>query len=174
MSSCFCFLSMFLVAVNGLQRLERKRYDPKELAGISCVNVKETQGNVRYRQKRAIPSLIIKGRSAANYLLQGTTRLPTKTPSQRRFEKPGNFQTALNDFYSVGPRNVRIVSQGNKISRVSGQVGDRQLFLTKCSRGEHCLPVLEIRNTEVMLHQAPILYDLLGIPCDKIVYMKPL
>ena len=59
-----------------------------------------------------------------------------------------------------------------QISRVSGQVGDRQLFLTKCSPGENCLPVLEIRNSEATLHDAPILYDLLGIPCDKIVYKK--
>ena len=59
-----------------------------------------------------------------------------------------------------------------QVSEVTGQVGDRQLILTKCSVAENCLPVLDIRSTDAKTQYAAILYDMFGAPYDRIVYKE--
>ena len=78
------------------------------------------------------------------------------TKKIRKYEKPGNADTALLDFYSVQPANVQRKSNFNFGNlrkgydgdyNIIGRVGDKQLILRpKGDRLSNHNPVLEIRT----------------------------
>lgn len=50
---------------------------------------------------------------------------------QRTFRKFGNYQTAIDDFYSLKPTDVRTVKMANGIEAKAGMVGGYKLYIYK-------------------------------------------
>ena len=47
------------------------------------------------------------GMAAVRKLTLNSLAVPLKSQVYRRYEKPGDFETAVRDFYSVKPTNVK-------------------------------------------------------------------
>ena len=56
------------------------------------------------------------GLKATKSLLRGTKTLPHTNKMYRDFEKLGNYQQALQDFYSVNPTSIRNINTRNGVS----------------------------------------------------------
>ena len=52
--------------------------------------------------------IVHEGEAAVRFLLNGARPIWARSRFHQRFEKQGDFKTALKDFYSVGPRDVHI------------------------------------------------------------------
>ena len=122
---------------------------------------------IRNLRKRSA-NLAAKGMAALEKLLNGATKY--RTNSQARFyRKPGNRETALNDFNSVKPvlnrqnANTLRVRAGKRPGQVIiGTVGDRRLILMMGGdRNSGYLPVLEIRSA------TDVLFDRIVYKIDK-------
>lgn len=100
--------------------------------------------------KRAVP-MAVRGLNALNKLLSGSSPMRATSDVYRRYEKPGDFETALREFYSVKPRNVRerknnfhVQHQAGRV--ITGNVGNRRLVLR--SNGVDGRPSLEVIETK--------------------------
>lgn len=88
------------------------------------------------------------GYEAVQYLLNGATKIPSQEICCRDFHKKGSYFLAKADFYKVMPTDVNKFQLPNGVTAVSGEVGDRTLFLR--SAGKYTdNPVLEIINREI-------------------------
>lgn len=97
--------------------------------------------------------LAARGLLAAQHLLKGTKAIRSYSDRWRKYEKPGDLQTAIKDYYSVKPAesvfmNLRLSTRHQVGKILSGTVGDRWVVLRmdgdKYSKGR---PVLEIIDT---------------------------
>ena len=59
-------------------------------------------------------TIVISGRAAANTLLKGG-RKRTSTGKRKQYEKPGDYETAVKDFYSVDPKDVKSIRLSNGV-----------------------------------------------------------
>ena len=57
-----------------------------------------------------------------------------------------------------------------QITEVTGQVGDRQIILTKCNKAEDCMSTIELRSSDSNTEFASALYETFGVPYDRIIY----
>ena len=62
--------------------------------------------------------LAIVGRLATDFLLEGAVQVYSKLPGRKEYQKFGTVRSALNDFYSVNPDNVRLTKLPNGVSTV--------------------------------------------------------
>lgn len=129
------------------------------------------------RRKRS-PILFQIGAAAVNFLLRGAKQIRSRSQLHKRFEKQGDFETALKDFYSVDPRDVRVFmyskGMGKGVSKLTGQVGDRQMTLKKISRADRNKPALEIREPKQVKFDFGHTNTILGEPYNRIIYTKVL
>lgn len=104
------------------------------------------------REKKAA-SMTARGLMALRKLLSGSKKVPLNSKVYRRFEKPGDFETAMKEFYSVKPRNVKehkdnknfmIQFQAGRV--ITGNVGNRRLILR--TNGPDGQPSLEVIETK--------------------------
>ena len=68
------------------------------------------------------------GKIATEFLLQGTKRLRSGPKNERRFKKPGTLVTAISDFYSVDPRDIRTFRGTNGVRHLLKTVFEREDF----------------------------------------------
>ena len=114
----------------------------------------ETDMEKRSLWKRAI-TRAAKGMAVVGKLLTGATKVATPSKTFRAYRKNGNYETALQDFYSVEPRLTKPKQFGGRPSfnfgskrsaPLIGTVGDRRLILLPNGDGRSNSPVLEIRS----------------------------
>ena len=77
---------------------------------------------------RRSTDLFVQGVQASRKLLAGARILP-REGRLKRFEKIGNINTAMREFYSVKPREVNWQKLDNGVNVISGLVGDRQIVM---------------------------------------------
>ena len=58
--------------------------------------------------------------AAVRTLLKNTREIPSEKPLYRQYVKYGTYETAIADFYSIKPKNVRDLTEGffNDFSQV--------------------------------------------------------
>lgn len=95
------------------------------------------------RKKRAA-SLLAKGALAVRAILRGAKPVYSNGKVNRNFEKKGDYVTAIKDFLSVSPVNIRERTSESGVKVMTGLVGDRILVLR---RHQKHLPVLDIKDT---------------------------
>lgn len=119
------------------------------------------------RKTRAIP-FAVKGIFALKSLIKGTKPVKSYSYQFRKYEKPGDANTAINDYYSIKPENSKIMNIGIELKSKPGTVltglaGDRRIVLLldgdKWSKGR---PVLEVIDTKTKIMPN----------IDRIVYKK--
>ena len=80
------------------------------------------------RSVRQAADLFVQGVQASRKILAGARILPSEG-RLKRFEKIGNINTAMREFYSVKPREVKWQKYDNGVNVISGLVGDRQIVM---------------------------------------------
>ena len=121
------------------------------------------------RQTRSVSAttLFLQGLRATRKLLVGAR----KTHSEDRFEiyeKHGSKYTAVREFYSLHPRDVKRVELNQDIHLISGVIGDRHILLI--DNGIDANAVIEIVN-----HNAKQLFekwDQSGTYGNRIIYKQ--
>lgn len=93
----------------------------------------------RQRSKRAVYTIgaaVLKGMKAAAELLKGTKRIQPNSKYERSrvrafkvqyYEKPGTYTTAMKDFFSVDPTDIKEYEIPHKYKGLLGTVGDRSI-----------------------------------------------
>ena len=94
------------------------------------------------RSAQPAQNLFIQGLRATRKILAGARRTPSADGRFKRFEKFGNINTAVKEFYSLKPRQVTRVELNKGDNVISGLVGDRQIRMY--NNGDNGYPVIEI------------------------------
>lgn len=91
----------------------------------------DSEDGLLHRAKRTAIhfSMTATGLQAVKVLLSGSKPLKTMSTTYRKYEKYGNFDAALKDFYSVQPRHIRVLQKDKSHANYEGVVGDRILLL---------------------------------------------
>lgn len=95
------------------------------------------------RRKRGIFTVakaILEGSKATNSLLEGARKL-VSTTFVKRYQKPGSYMQAMDDFDSVKPTHVRTFVLGDADGKI-GLIGDRAIVIKSTS--ETGYPTLKI------------------------------
>ena len=107
-----------------------------------------------FRRKRAsfvyLPVHIAarEGKRAVQKLLQGAKESPSYTFGFKNFEKPGGYETALQEFRSLEPKGVVEFGgfDGSDTDIIVGMVGDRNVILKKQGNlGKPCIDIIKLR-----------------------------
>lgn len=101
------------------------------------------------RRRRAshiiISKAIIEGIKAVKRLSTGATKVPTDK-KYRKFEKPGDFGKAVQDFEGLLPNGAHDFKMPDGVSGKAGRVGDRLLVLR--NKGDSGKPTITIMKIE--------------------------
>ena len=109
------------------------------------------------RWKRGSFSLI--GEYAVKKLISGAKRIPTKERNVRVFQKAGDFKTAMEEFKSLRPTDLKEISYPFGYKVLYGNVGDR--FIQLANNGIGGKATLSILKQEK---------DLVSTTADRIIY----
>lgn len=101
---------------------------------------KDVTGDIQ-RFKRALFTIgpaVIRGMKATAALLQHAKKIPSGTKllsagdvtvEFRHFVKPGNYDTAMKDFFSVKPSGVQTFEYPKQYKGLMGMIGDREISI---------------------------------------------
>lgn len=128
---------MLLVASFSVQPRFSQAYDENSLKFLR----KNIAGDI-LRFKRAIFTIgpaVIRGMKATTKLLRKAKQIPSGTKHMsagdvtvefRQFVKPGNYDTAMKDFFSVKPTGVQEFELPKQYKGLMGMIGDREISIT--------------------------------------------